>query len=241
MRGNTVVAVAMAATWACGGATFNSISGDGGSDGDSSSSSGSSGGSSGSGGGSGGGSSSGSSSGGSGSSSGGGTACPVGLPPYEGSACPDIGMECEYGILANPVCTEIFVCTSSGWSTMAPPTCPTGTCPATYADISQGQDCTPQGISCAYAEGQCNCSSLSLSVNRSAVWQCSIPAPGCPRAASLSRHVDRSQSGLSCDYGACSGGIAEQCTDGQVGPGDGGVSRDGRSGEALTSRNLLTG
>jgi hypothetical protein len=45
-----------------------------------------------------------------------------------------------------------------------------------------------------------------------AVWQCLMPA-GCPEPrADLGTAC--SQQGLQCDYGACSGGIAETCMNG---------------------------
>jgi hypothetical protein len=234
MRAKLWMVAGAAAMWACGGATFTgstdggteggsgsgsgSSGGGSGSSGSSGSSSGSSGGSSGSGGGSG--SGSGSSSGGSGSSSGSssggltGPSCPA-TTPSGGTACPVPGMECEYGDDPNPECNDIETCDSNGlWSYPAPvPACPPGTCPATYAQVPQGQGCTPEGLDCAYAEGQCNCAPTVPVSGPDPVWQCSMPAAGCPEPRP---RIGSSctQPGLSCDYGSCTGGVLLQCTDG---------------------------
>jgi hypothetical protein len=123
-------------------------------------------------------------------------------------------MQCEYGNNPNPACNDIESCTSNGWSDPPPgPACPTGTCPATYAQVPQGQACTPQGLDCAYPQGQCNCDSEPESAKQTPVWLCSTPATGCPEPRP-DIGTACSQSNLSCDYGACTGGIALQCTGG---------------------------
>ncbi|MGO8993775.1 MAG: hypothetical protein ACLQVI_10640 [Polyangiaceae bacterium] len=216
--GIVVAAVWACGVWACGGATFQgSLEGDGGSGSSSGGSSGSSsGGSSGSSsGGSSGSSSGGSSSSSSGGGSDGGTAqCPS-SPPSEGAACPRIGLECEYGDSANPSCNEIVDCESSGWDLPSiGQTCPAGTCPATYADVSQGKSCSPAGLDCPYAQGECNCSNTPIATP-TPVWQCSTPAAGCPEPRPrIGSPCTQTQSGLSCDYGACTGGAAVQCENG---------------------------
>jgi hypothetical protein len=45
------------------------------------------------------------------------------------------------------------------------------------------------------------------------VWQCSTPASGCPDPRPTIGDAC-SQPGLFCDYGSCTGGVAEQCEDG---------------------------
>jgi hypothetical protein len=211
MNSKILLPVAFAVLWACGGSTFTGGAlPDGGG---SSSGSGSSGSSSGSGSGSGSsGSSSGSSS--SGSGSGGSTAtCPANLPAAS-SPCPRVGLECEYGDSANPSCNQIVSCESGGWS--VPPngqTCPVGTCPATYAGVPQNKACSPAGLDCSYAQGQCNCTSTLPVATPNPIWECSTPAAGCPEPRPRIG-ASCTQPGLSCDYGACTGGAAIQCEDG---------------------------
>jgi hypothetical protein len=239
MRSKLLAVGVLATMWACGGATF--VSGiDGGDDGGGGSSSGGSSGGSSSGSSGGGGSSSGSSGGGgsssggssgggssSGGSSGGGsggssgsvdsgsTVCPA-SPPAANSPCPMVGLDCEYGSNPNDGCNEIASCVAAGWAIETPgaASCPTGTCPATFADVSQNKACSPQGLDCAYPEGQCNCSRTApISVGPSPVWQCATPTAGCPEPRP--RLGDAcSQPSLFCDYGACTGGIGVECTDG---------------------------
>jgi hypothetical protein len=79
--------------------------------------------------------------------------------------------------------------------------------------VPVGQACSPAGLDCAYAEGQCNCTGTVPVAGPKPEWQCSTPADGCPEPRP--RIGDAcSQPGLACDYGACSGGIGLQCTDG---------------------------
>jgi hypothetical protein len=122
-------------------------------------------------------------------------------------------MQCEYGDNPNQDCNAVISCDASGWSGPSHTACPTGTCPATYADVAQGQACLPQGLDCAYPQGQCNCAFTVPVSNSGPVWQCSTPAQGCPdprpRIGSSC-----TQPGLDCDYGACTGGINLECVDG---------------------------
>jgi hypothetical protein len=221
MRSNLWAIGILAGVWACGGTTdVGTFGGDGGtsSGGSSGSSSGSSGGGSSSGG-------SGSSGGGSGSSGGGSSGsssgaatdsgaprkCPA-SPPTSGS-CPSVGFECEYGSDPSVNCNELVTCEPSGWTVAELADCPQGTCPSAYSDIQPAETCSPQGLDCAYAEGQCNCAREALSANQNAIWQCATPSPGCPEPRP--RLGDAcAQAGLSCDYGACNGGIDVACTDG---------------------------
>jgi hypothetical protein len=135
-------------------------------------------------------------------------------PPIGGNPCPEVGLQCEYGTNPNPACNDIETCESNGWSYPTPgPACPQGTCPALYSEVSQGADCSPQGLDCSYAQGQCNCDQEPESANQNPVWLCSTPASGCPNPRPRIG-APCSQSSLYCDYGACTGGIALQCTDG---------------------------
>jgi hypothetical protein len=136
------------------------------------------------------------------------------MPPSGGTPCPSVGLECEYGNNPNPACNDIETCEQNGWSYPTPgPACPTGTCPATYADVPQGKACTPLGLDCAYAEGQCNCDTEIESANQNPVWLCTTPAAGCPDPRPTIGSACN-QPNLDCDYGACTGGIELGCLDG---------------------------
>jgi hypothetical protein len=215
MRAMLSVAAALAALVACGGSTSVDTGHDAGGDGGGGSggSSGAGSGSGGSSGGSGSGSSSGASSGSS-SGIGGGGGCPASLPTA-GSTCAPSGISCEYGSDPNPECNVIVTCQgSAGWS--APPPgfhCMPGTCPATYADVPQDKDCSPQGLDCAYPQGQCNCAPTVPASGPNPVWQCSTPASGCPEPRPR-EGTACSSPGLTCDYGACTGGVSLECSDG---------------------------
>lgn len=188
-------AAALAVLVACGGSTTGSGA-DAGSDGNGSS--GSSGGS------------------GSGSSSGSFVpGCPSAQPTGDNTACGPNGLQCEYGASPNPSCNELWECLNGTWSGGGPgsPGCPAGTCPAQFSGVPQGQACMPDGFDCAYAEGQCDCSSTGLGgTSTTPTWQCFQPA-GCPQPRPK-LGAACSQEGLSCDYGSCSGGVAETCTGG---------------------------
>jgi hypothetical protein len=187
----------------------SSGSGGSGSDGGGGSGSGSdSGGESGSDGGS---SSGGGSGSGSGSSSG-GVRCGFDPPPLD-MPCGIDGMECEYGASPNPGCDQIMECLNGMWTPPPLPSCEVGTCPASYADVAQGQVCYGNGLDCAYPEGQCNCSyTSSRGVGNNSLWYCFDPA-GCPEPRPRVG-APCAQPGLACDYGACTGGLLETCTGG---------------------------
>lgn len=194
MRAMLCGIAAVAAMLACGGGTSVGTAQDAGGDGGSGSSSGASSGSS------------------SGIGAGGG--CPAGMPTA-GSACSPSGISCEYGNDPNPACDSIVTCQgSAGWS--APPPgvhCMPGTCPASYADVPQGMNCSPQGLDCGYPQGQCNCAPRVPLSGPNPVWQCSTPASGCPEPRPREGSACTSP-GLTCDYGACTGGVSLECSDG---------------------------
>jgi hypothetical protein len=73
--------------------------------------------------------------------------------------------------------------------------------------------CTPGGFDCAYPEGQCDCTYLTLTANGTPVWQCVTPPSSCPEPRPRIGSAC-TQDGLQCDYGACIGGAAVQCKDG---------------------------
>ncbi|HEX8790809.1 MAG TPA: hypothetical protein VF765_07640 [Polyangiaceae bacterium] len=220
--GAAAAAAVMVCGAGCGGSTVTSGS-DAGSDGQGSSGSGSGGASSSSGGGSGsssgsGGSSGSGSGGGSGSSSGGisMSPCPQN-PPSDGIACTVNGAQCEYGTNPDPSCNQIFECLNGMWASggTGGPSCPGGTCPMRYVDVVPGQACSPSGLACPYAEGECNCSFTTPSgTGTTPTWQCFAPK-GCPEPRPrIGDACTATQEGLSCDYGACAGGVSVTCTGG---------------------------
>jgi hypothetical protein len=199
------VMVCVAAGAGCGGSTFAAGS-DAGSDGHGGGSSGSS---------SGGASSSSGSGGGSGSSSGGGgkSPCPA-SQPSDGTACMPDGLQCEYGTSPSPSCDHFVDCASGIWASNGNTICAVGTCPAHYTDVTEGATCTPDGLDCAYAEGQCDCTFSLPAGGTMPTWHCFHPT-GCPEPRPrVGDACTPSQDGLMCDYGACMGGIAETCSNG---------------------------
>ena len=149
-----------------------------------------------------------------GTGEGGGTgpSCPVSQPP-PGGACPAIGLECEYGTDPNPACDPIVQCTASGWQSLGPSACPGGTCPATYGQVPVSQGCMPTNLTCDYPEGTCICSLGTGPVGLSPHWMCWPAMPGCPSPRPR-MGTPCGQPGLSCDYGACAGGVQLECKDG---------------------------
>jgi hypothetical protein len=169
------------------------------------------------------GSRSGSSSGGSGASGGSdaGTSdtCPTAAPPA-GSACPKDGLECEYGSSPEEACNKVADCTTGAWAYTASTgdSCVTSSCPVTYDRITDGAHCDSAGATCAYPAGTCTCGSsgpLLVSIDGSVggpTWHCQPATVACP---SPRPDIGTPCSGVqSCNYGACAGGIALECTDG---------------------------
>ncbi len=139
--------------------------------------------------------------------------CPTSAP--SSGACSPVGLECEYGNNANPGCDSIVDCTQSGWQAATGENCSNqGTCPTTYADVPKNQACMPQGFSCGYSDGQCNCAIESMSVHQNPVWQCTPTTTGCPTPRPDLGAPCSTASSTTCDYGACTGGIAEVCVGG---------------------------
>lgn len=135
-------------------------------------------------------------------------------PPQGGTACPIVGLSCEYGNNPNPACNDIVSCQANGWSFPTPgPACPSGTCPGSFGAVPVGQACTPQGLDCAYPEGQCNCTSTLPVAGTNPAWYCATPGNACPEPRPRIGE-SCSQPGLSCDYGACYGGVALDCSGG---------------------------
>jgi hypothetical protein len=182
---------------------------------------------------SGGSSSGGSSSGGSssgGSSSGGLVAgCPAALPAAR-SSCTKVGLECEYGTDLDLACNAVARCDATGWQIVPNTTshpCPTppngGSCPATFASVSQGSTCTaPPSTSCWYPEGDCTCEVYCGSqypvghecdAGTPTTWVCN--ATGEASCPSVRPHLGTacSTEGQTCSYGDCTSPTV-QCTSG---------------------------
>jgi hypothetical protein len=175
-----------------------------------------------------------SSSSGGGTSSGsapGGTACPP-VAPNAKTSCSVAGLQCEYGTDPDLSCDDLATCSSGSWQSTegtAAQACPTppatGACPATYAAAESAGTCSASGLACGYTQGRCDCAvatggppSVGTKPTR---WLCDDPGTSCPmprpRVGSAC-----TQSGLTCNYGACSipDGVGLQCTGGlwQVSP-----------------------
>src|SRR5580658_370205 len=167
---------------------------------------------------------SGSSSGGSGASSGSVSGppgpCPTGEPPA-GLLCAPDGLECEYGSNPDLACNSLAECEKSVWSYLngTGANCPINSCPLTYDRITEGGHCEPAGSSCGYPAGTCSCGSEGLiisSLDGSVVgptWHCVAATPACPSPRPRLGTTCPTD-GQFCDYGACAGGIAIQCTAG---------------------------
>jgi hypothetical protein len=167
---------------------------------------------------------SGSSSGGSGASSGSISGppgpCPTGEPPA-GLLCSPNGLECEYGSNPDLACNSLAECEKSVWTYLngTGTNCPINSCPLTYDRIIQGGHCDTVGSSCGYPAGTCSCGSegpIMISLDGSVAgptWHCVAATPACPSPRPRLGTTCPTD-GQFCDYGACVGGIAIQCTAG---------------------------
>jgi hypothetical protein len=134
---------------------------------------------------------------------------------------------CEYGNDPRVGCDPIYVCQGNQWVPDDVGGCglldgPDGgnspACPATFAGVDQGGQCSVSGAECLYPEAFCQCAVNCFGACAGpdsgipTTWQCDVPDPanGCPiprPRLGTSCHVP----GKQCDYGACSGNIAETC------------------------------
>jgi hypothetical protein len=138
-------------------------------------------------------------------------ACPS-SPPGSGP-CPKVGIECEYGNNANADCNDVYSCGPTGWTT-GEVACPVPTCPSSYASVPINSTCSPTGGICGYEQGTCTCSEGSPPRINGPVWQCFPAQTGCPSPRPDLGTPCSAPSSLTCDYGACSGGISLSCQDG---------------------------
>jgi len=146
-----------------------------------------------------------------------GSPCPS-TAPASGDACGVESLYCEYGADPNPYCNTLFECQGGAWTDMstggicAPP----GSICPDYATASARGRCGVQGFTCEFPEGTCVCTGDpgGLPIANGPVWDCTPVTSGCPAerpALGSSCSVDPS---LDCDYGQCSGGVGESCTNG---------------------------
>ena len=140
--------------------------------------------------------------------------CPT-SPPTPGSACLTTkgGPKCEYGTNPDPGCNQVFVCVSNAWvdQSSGQICAPQSDCPATYASVPSGQDCSPEQLSCAYPQGECICTKSWGGVQRTTPgWDCFPAQSGCPAPRPDIGSACTTQ-GQQCDYGGCSGGITLEC------------------------------
>jgi hypothetical protein len=154
-----------------------------------------------------------------GSDGGGGKGCPS-TPPFGASTCPRIGLQCEYGDDPSPSCNAFFECTASGWANHSGNGgCdgPAKNCPATYASVPKGAECTQQGAQCTYPQGECFCTlgagGPPPPPGEPARWLCRDAVAGCPEPRPR-LGTECSSPGKECDYGGCLGGAVIECIDG---------------------------
>jgi len=88
-----------------------------------------------------------------------------------------------------------------------------GVCPATYAIAGSAGNCGTADVLCIYDEGTCTCGEPGPPHEGPSDWFCTPLTTGCPYAPP-SENSACSGAGLYCDYGACSGGTAWDCTGG---------------------------
>lgn len=150
-------------------------------------------------------------------------ACPTSVPS-PGAACTDEGVQCEYGDAWWSVgCDTVTQCTSGEWQltqlsydVCTPEPGPnSGACPATLSAVTQGATCSPNGTTCSYPDGLCQCTEplggpVQIDGGSTPYWSC-IPEPGCPYPRPLlgTTCVASSQT---CTYEDCS--FAEFCRNG---------------------------
>jgi hypothetical protein len=151
--------------------------------------------------------------------------CPSTQPISGYTTCNNNELYCEYGSAPNPYCNHLFQCLVevdhgplTWFATIGSDVCPPpGTpCPASYAFITTDDPkCSNPGNTCEYPQGTCICTSDpgGLPVADGPVWSCTPLSEGCgyPRP-----HLGTPchPPGPICDYGACSGGVDEECVNG---------------------------
>jgi hypothetical protein len=161
-----------------------------------------------------------------------GPGCPAEMPT-KGRSCDSPDLWCEYGDPLTPGCDYIFHCitTSIRWQRENIGNCPdvaTALCPSytpsngkECGGFNPGGDCPPPnaGEACAYAETYCVCPLTPCEGTKpQPLWSCNSPGPSeyCPSSAPrLGTTCVEGPETVICSYGACAGGIAEECKNGR--------------------------
>lgn len=153
------------------------------------------------------------------------TGCPDYAMPKDGSACSEEGLKCEYGSDPRWTCNWIAYCHQGRWSdsTTNDAWCPTpaqnpASCPATFASVPQGSECTSADVPCQYPQGWCSCMywggpPMPDGGGPTYAWQCSYgTSTGCP-ATRPRIGTSCSMPDLECDYGVCDqpSGLSVRC------------------------------
>ena len=144
--------------------------------------------------------------------------CPT-SPPAGGASCSSAQdqLRCEYGNNPDPDCNQMFFCNQGTWQdessgTICPPQ---SDCPAAYSDIPANQNCSPNGLQCAYPQGECICTTSFGGLQKQMpAWDCIPATSGCPSPRPDIGSPCSSVNEIQCDYGACSGGVALECKNG---------------------------
>jgi hypothetical protein len=127
-------------------------------------------------------------------------------------------LACEYGSNPDPGCNQQFECTNGAWfdQSSGKICLPQSDCPATYASVPDNQDCSDQSLICAYAQGQCICTTSFEGVEmQNPTWQCAAAVSGCPSPRpDIGTPCTADPSNAMCDYGSCSGGVGLTCKQG---------------------------
>jgi hypothetical protein len=94
-------------------------------------------------------------------------------------------------------------------------------CPADWITLKQGSQCFVSGAECEYSQAFCQCTVQCFGACAGpdsgipTTWQCDVPnTPGgyCPiPRPRLGDYCASAPTGTQCDYGACTGNIAETC------------------------------
>jgi hypothetical protein len=134
------------------------------------------------------------------------------VAPNSGSICPQVGLQCEYGVNPDIRCNQVAICRATGWTYVVGTKCPITQCPLAYDDISAGTHCPIPTENCAYPKGTCVCASAANGSGGNN-WTC-FQATGACKSPRSDLGLSCTDEGRICDYGNCIGGIALQCTNG---------------------------
>ena len=164
--------------------------------------------------------------------------CPASAPAA-GSPCTTENTQCEYGdAWWNVSCDTVVQCQNARWTAYQPSYVPcsaqpgpnAAACPATYAAVPQGSQCTAIGTPCYYAQAECTCQiplgpPVEDDAGETGYWGCD-PEPGCPmprpRLGSACSSEGTYCTYEECTYGqTCSGGTWQGAEEACAGAGTG--------------------